>query len=284
MLLARTLSDSRLPSQFCFHRNVQAPPAAAGGPLHVTKVGAVGDSDPFSFTWDYRAPPAGAVGADLQGRAFLEVGTSLDRTAAPPLWVGVFDAIVLSDVAFTLAPWTQCMEPAVVGGAAAGGVPPEPVILVGLPDCLRGLGALEFAAASRKINAATKNGKLMRVIINGFSIACGRVLINAVALLNAALSVLHTLPPESDDVALPVDVGAALLELLEDDLNLQVDDDTRAMMLRLPLYSPEEQPRSSPVCADSRAPSLRWAIRRSTSKSYCVSPLSMLFPRSHWPR
>lgn len=248
-----------LPTLHCFRRLVQAPPATAGGPLHLTKVGPAGDSASFLFTWDHHAPPAGAVGTNLHSRMFLEVGTNLDRTAAPPLWEPLNDGVIfLSDPgALARAPWTQCMEPTVAAGAAAGA--PEPVVLVGLPQCFRGLSAQDFATALQKINTLCKNGKLLRVIINTFSVACGRMHVEAVAFLDAVLSVLISLPPKSADAALPGDIGAALLIVLEDDLGLQIDDNTRALLL--PQLA-EEPPHthgldcdSVPVCTE--APSMR---------------------------
>jgi hypothetical protein len=104
-------------------------------------------------------------------------------------------------------------------------------VLVGLPRCLRGLSELPFAAVLQKIGAQTMNGKLMRVIINGFSVACGRMRVEAVALLDSVLSLLAALPPESENAALPGDIGAALLDLMENDLKIDVDEDARALLL-----------------------------------------------------
>lgn len=224
-----------LPTLFCFHRNVEAPPTVADGPLSVTKVGAAPESTILSFTWDRRAPTC----PDLHGHMFLEAGTSLDRSPPPPLWVPGLGVITLNDpVVLPLAPWTQCMEPSVAGGAIGGGsLDSKPVVLVGLPSCFRGLSAKPMEEALKKINAGTNNGRLIRVIIDAFSHACSRQCVPAVALLDAVLTVLHAAPSESPEGALllPADIGAALLALMEDELGLAVDEDARSMLLPPPL-------------------------------------------------
>lgn len=55
--------------------------------------------------------------------------------------------------------------------------------------------------------------------------------VEAVALLDSVLSLLAALPPESENAALPADIGAALLELMENDLKIDVDEDARALLL-----------------------------------------------------
>lgn len=218
-----------LATRLCYSRRVLPPPAAVGGPLHETKVGPAGDSDPFEFAWDHVAPPRPGHRPDLHGRIFLPVGTSLDRAGAgAALWDGGLDnEIMLGETALARGPWTQCMEPAVAGGAAAG--PPLRVVLVGLPSCLRGLTVKPFAEVVARLSVTTKGGALMRVIINGFSQACNRRLISGVAHFDAALSALLSMPSEFEAPAVPADIGATLLALL-DELGVTVDEDTRGVL------------------------------------------------------
>ena len=218
-----------LPTLLCFHRHVQPPPASAGGPLHETKAGPAADSSPFSFTWDRVAPLQAGVPRDLHRRIFLPDGTNLDRAGADAaLWnAGLNGSILLGESALALGPWTQCMKAVVAGGAAAG--PPLSIVLVGLPSCLRGLTGKPFAEVSVRLNAATNNGRLVRVIINGFSLACSRGNVPGVAHFDAALSALLGMPSEIEAPAVPADVGTALLELL-DELGVEFDEDMRTLL------------------------------------------------------
>lgn len=69
----------------------------------------------------------------------------------------------------------------------------------------------------------------MRVIVNGFSAACSRGHVPGVTHFDAALSALLGMPSEIEAPAVPADVGAALLELL-DELGVEVDEGTRVLL------------------------------------------------------
>ena len=90
------LASVSLATRLCYHRRVQPPPAAVGGPLNETKVGPASDSDPFEFAWDHVHVAPLSLGAALTCTAasssLLPVGTSLDRAGAgAALWDGDLD-------------------------------------------------------------------------------------------------------------------------------------------------------------------------------------------------